>query len=231
MFWSSKTTSRKNELVVKNPQLAMDKARRKISALVQEHLQTLGRRRMALIKIDAYGVVDAKGWIAECQHFVDKVILPSLEIDEVIIVKPVLNKVMTELLEGPAREECARIETNFHYDEKMSPLDYERFCASRLESVGWKCELTRASGDQGADVIARKNGRVLVLQCKKYGSSVGNGAVQEVVAAKGHLHGDYAAVVSNAEFTRSAIDLASSTRTLLLHHAELDAIDGRLKSA
>ena len=185
---------------------------------------------MALIKIDAYGVVDAKGWIDECQHFVDKVILPKLDLDEVIVIKPNLNKVMTELLEGPAREECARIEANFHYDDKMPPRDYERFCASRLEATGWKCELTKGSGDQGADVIARKNGKVLVLQCKKYGSSVGNSAVQEVVAAKGHLHADHAAVVSNAEFTRSAIELANSTRTLLLHHAELDAIDGRLRS-
>jgi restriction system protein len=93
---------------------------------------------------------------------------------------------------------------------------------------GW--ELTKGSGDQGADVVARKNGTVLVVQCKKYGSSVGNGAVQEAVAAKGHLKAHFAAVVSSASFTRSAVELASSTRTRLLNHSELDIIDTRLKA-
>jgi restriction system protein len=208
-----------------------ESARAKISSIVGAHLPTLARRRMALIRIDAYGVVDSEGWTKECQYFVDKVILPKLSMIEAqAILDAGLTKTMNEMLEGAAREECARIETNFLYSENMLPVEYERFCAFRLEICGWTCELTKGSGDQGADVIARKGGILLVIQCKKYSSPVGNGAVQEVVAAKGHLRANFAAVVSNAPFTRSAIELATSTRTLLLNHSELDIIDLRLRT-
>lgn len=213
------------------PPVPLESAKQKIASLVAEHLPTLARRRMVLIKVDSYGVVDAEGWMKECQYFVDKVVRPKLTEEEAQAVAAAgLSRLMTEMLEEPAREECARLEAGFNYNEDMSPLDYERFCAARLEAVGWTCELTKGSGDQGADVVARKNGTVLVVQCKKYGSPVGNGAVQEAVAAKGHLKAHFAAVVSNTSFTRSAVELASSTRTLLLNHSELDIIDARLKT-
>ncbi len=242
-FRPSNTTGKRDRsesVVVGGPMLwgsakrrdgALQSALAKIGTLVAEHLPTLARRRMVLIKVDAYGVADASGWGKECQHFWEKVIRPSLTREEAeAIARAGLGKVMTELVEGPAREECARLEAGFVYDEQMSPLDYERFCAARLESAGWGCELTKGSGDQGADIVARKGGTILVVQCKKYGSAVGNGAVQEAVAAKAHLKAHYAAVVSNATFTRSAIELADSTRTLLLNHAELDVIDARISS-
>lgn len=221
MFWGK---ARKQEQ-------ALQRAKEKIASQVSEHLPTLARRRMALIKVDAYGVVDAKGWMKECQHFVDKVIRPRLSEEEAEAVAAAgLSKLMTEMLEEPAREECARLEAGFNYSDGMSPIEYERFCAARLEATGWNCELTKGSGDQGVDVVARKGGTILVVQCKKYSAPVGNGAVQEVVAAKGHIKAHYAAVVSNAPFTRSAIELATSTRTLLLNHADLDIIDERLRA-
>jgi restriction system protein len=217
---------------VRPDQSDLQGARQKIMTAVAEHLPTLARRRMALIKIDAYGVVDANGWKQECQYFVDKVIRPRLTDGEAQAVADYgLNKLAMELIEEPARKECGKIELGFNYNTEMSPIEYEKFCAARLESGGWACELTKASGDQGADVIARKGGTILVIQCKKYGSPVGNGAVQEAIAAKSHLKAHFAAVVSNASFTRSAVELANSTRTLLLSHEELDIIDARLKSA
>jgi len=215
----------------KKQEQALQSAKQKIVGLVEEHLPTLARRRMALIKVDAYGVVDAKGWMKECQHFVDKVVRPNLTTDEAEAVAAAgLSKIMTEMLEEPARLECARLEEGFAYKDDMTPLDYERFCAARLQAIGWICELTKGSGDQGADIVARKAGTILIVQCKKYSSPVGNGAVQEVIAAKSHNKADYGAVVSNASFTRSAVDLASSTRTLLLNHSDLDIIDSRLRS-
>lgn len=208
---------------------ALDRARQEIRALVTEHVGTLGRRRMLLIKVDPYGVVDAKAWNTECQHFWDKVIRPRLTDDEALAVMAVgLNRIATEMIEGPARLECARLEASSTYNDEMSPIEYERFCASRLEANGWVVELTKMSGDQGVDILARRRARLLVIQCKKYSTPVGNGAVQEVIAAKAYLRADFAAVVTNASFTTSAVALATSTRTLLLHHTELDDIERKL---
>jgi HJR/Mrr/RecB family endonuclease len=103
----------------------------------------------------------------------------------------------------------------------MSPTQFETCCADYLKLRGWQAHTTKGSGDQGADVIARKNGRVLVIQCKKYSKPVGNKAVQEVFAAKAYVNAHVAAVVSNQTYTKSAHELARRTNVLLLHFTDL----------
>ncbi len=111
-----------------------------------------------------------------------------------------------------------------NYSESMSPYDYEYYCASLLKENGWIAETTRGSGDQGVDVIASKNNYRIVLQCKKYSSPVGNKAVQEAFSAKSHIGADYAIVVTNHTYTKSAKELASTTGVILLHHDELKVL-------
>jgi len=106
----------------------------------------------------------------------------------------------------------------------MSGLEYEKLCKSILEQNGWQCRLTQQSGDQGADIIAKRQSKVMAFQCKRYAASVGNKAIQEVHAAKGHYKADDCAVVSNADYTKSARELAQSLNVLLLHHSDLDNI-------
>lgn len=78
-----------------------------------------------------------------------------------------------------------------------------------------------SSSDQGADVIAIKNNIKLVIQYKLYSKPVGNKAVQEVNKAQTYYKADYAIVVSNADYTISARQIASSTKVKLLYHDEL----------
>ncbi len=56
---------------------------------------------------------------------------------------------------------------------------------------------------------------------RKYSSNVGNGAVQEIFAAKAHHSARHAAVVATSGFTPSARALASSTGVHLLHFTDL----------
>ena len=46
-------------------------------------------------------------------------------------------------------------------------------------------------------------------------------AVQEVAAARDHYRADYAAVVTNASFTRAAQDLAASTGVKLVSYVDM----------
>ncbi len=107
------------------------------------------------------------------------------------------------------------------YDPRMHPHDYEIFCALQLQRAGWDTRTTATTGDQGADVIAKQAGKLLVVQCKLCGSPVGNDAVQQVHAAKSFQAAQFAAVVSNQPFTRAAKQLASANGVYLLHHDEL----------
>jgi restriction system protein len=112
------------------------------------------------------------------------------------------------------------------FDPRMNPIDYERYCACQLQKATWQTRVTVATGDQGADIIAKHNNRMLVVQCKLYGSPVGNDAVQQVFAARQLQHADIAAVISNQPFTKSARQLADVNGALLMHHDELPAFAG-----
>lgn len=112
--------------------------------------------------------------------------------------------------------------------ESLDPVQFEHFCADALRNDGWDARVTQASGDQGIDVIASYGNVKAVFQCKKYAQPVGNGAVQEIAAGKQFERADIAAVVSNATFTPSAKQLASTTGVHLLHYSELQGFAEKL---
>jgi hypothetical protein len=86
-------------------------AKEKITALVAEHIKTLGAKRLKGVRIDDYNVVDASRWNKEVQYFVDKVVKPRLTIEEIrAVVQADLSRVATELIEEPARLEVQRIQ-------------------------------------------------------------------------------------------------------------------------
>jgi restriction system protein len=114
-------------------------------------------------------------------------------------------------------------------NEFMSPNEYEFYCAAQLKKRKWRAEVTKASQDQGVDIIATKGRIRIVLQCKKYSKPVGNHAVQQIVAAIAHEDADRGVVVATSEFTRAAKILAASNNVLLLHHRDLSRIDRLLK--
>jgi HJR/Mrr/RecB family endonuclease len=103
----------------------------------------------------------------------------------------------------------------------ISPIEFEAHCARLLEQAGWKSRMTVATGDQGADILAERNGVLFVFQCKLYETPVGNKAVQEAYAAQRHYSAKGSAVVTNNQFTRSASELAATTGVLLLHYSDL----------
>ncbi|WP_200374781.1 restriction endonuclease [Thiocystis violacea] len=114
------------------------------------------------------------------------------------------------------------------FDPNIDPVDYEHYCAKVLRGHGWDVRTTQATGDHGVDVIASKNGRKGAIQCKRYSSPVGNKAVQEVCAGMRYIGGSFCAVVSNADYTRSAKQLAQSLGVLLLHHDELRLLEEKI---
>jgi hypothetical protein len=95
---------------------------------------------------------------------------------------------------------------------KLDGLEFEDICATVLKDKGFKkVRVTKASGDQGVDILANKDGKKYAVQCKLYSRPVGNKAVQEVYAGMSYYDCDAAIVMTNSTFTKSAIDLAEST--------------------
>ncbi|MBV9433574.1 MAG: restriction endonuclease [Hyphomicrobiales bacterium] len=206
-------------------------ARRKIASLVDIHLETLARRRLTLVKTDHYGLVDEKPWSKEYRYFIDKLVMPQLSTSERGAIAFRREALFDELIAAPVSRRAQELEASLAMAKDLSPAEFEHWCSMALHAAGWKARATGTSGDQGADVIAEKDGITLVLQCKLHRSAIGNKAVQEAFTARKHYGATIAAVVSNAGFTRSAEALSKTTGVLLCHYSDLSRLDALLASA
>ena len=68
---------------------------------------------------------------------------------------------------------------------KMDGRIFEFFCADILLIEGYtNIKVTKASADNGVDIMAEKEGQDYIVQCKCLSHTCSNKAVQEIVAAK-----------------------------------------------
>lgn len=199
----------------------------KVQASVEAQMSALGRRKAQLVRLDAYGKALEEPWLKEVDYFVTNHIEPALDEGE----RSALSRSRPEVL----RSICAQVDgatqgldafPNFSGD--MNPAQFEAFCAEELRRSGWDARVTPQSHDQGADVVAEKNGTRIVLQCKLYSQPVGNKSVQEVAAARSHERAQFAAVVTNNRYTEAAERLASTNKVALLHYRDLQNLESLL---
>lgn len=226
-----------------------EEARRKeaIHKLIAKHERALAKKRRQLVQRDAYGNEKIQTWNKEKKYFIDTVLIPHLtglghydkeeqnevvsdELREALLGKEELKEI-DEAIEDAARRGLARLPASNAITDITTGHEYEHFCAGLLSESGWDTRLTKASGDQGVDIIAHYDGLTVVFQCKFYTHPVGNKAVQEAVAARIHEQADLAVVISNATYTKSvealagtAEALAGTTETILINHDDIPAL-------
>lgn len=113
--------------------------------------------------------------------------------------------------------------------DEMSGGEFEDFTADLLYRNGIEVvEVTKSSGDFGADIIIVYEGERMAVQCKRYAKPVGVKAVQEAVSSKSYYKCTRAAVITNSTFTRQAVSLAEESKVILW---DRDDIIGFLNNA
>jgi len=105
--------------------------------------------------------------------------------------------------------------------DDMNGREFEEYLAMHFEQQGYRTKLTPKSNDYGADLILNKNGEKTVVQAKRYGNSVGNSAIQEVLGAKGYYNASKGMVISNSYFTANAKALAEANNVELWDREKL----------
>ncbi len=88
--------------------------------------------------------------------------------------------------------------------DTLSGIEFEEYFAKILIKLGYNAQVTKASGDDGGDIIATKENIKYVFQCKNYSDTVGNKAIQEVYTAKDIYKCDKSIVITNNYFTKQA---------------------------
>lgn len=106
----------------------------------------------------------------------------------------------------------------------MTGVEYEHFCKEQLMQLKWDVTTTKSTGDQGVDLIAKRRGKTIAIQCKRYTKPISNKAVQEIYSGMKFYDIDNGVVISNSKFTDSAAKLAYKNNIRLLHHDNLDSL-------
>ena len=105
-------------------------------------------------------------------------------------------------------------------------IKYEEYCCEYLQERGYSTKTTVASGDQGADIIAEKDGIRIAVQCKyRTEGSVGNDAIQQALAGKMYYDCDLALVITNVDFTPKAITAAQKLKVKTWSRVEMKTDD------
>jgi restriction system protein len=200
---------------------------RRAGQRIRSHGALLARKRSQSWDPQARGRIDQAKWRREQDVFIDDVILEGVpEVHRKALKRRdgLISAWRRRIDAAVNQQDDARASAGHGIDFRpgMEGFEYEAYCARVLTDAGWKVWNKGDSGDQGVDLVAERGGVLIAIQCKRYRGSVGNSAVQEIYA--GRLTVDArarAAVVSNADYTRSAKELATATGVLLLHHDEL----------
>ncbi len=100
--------------------------------------------------------------------------------------------------------------------DDMEGQEFENYCAELLEAEGFEnVETTPGSHDYGVDIIADRDGITYAIQCKCLSGPVGIKAVQEAYAGKDYYGVMVAAVMTNQNFTKSAVEFAKKLNVIL----------------
>ena len=195
-----------------------------------QYSATLLQMFSRLVYKDEFGDLVADKWFRKFNEFIHAKVRPALfdvagsDVESrVLHYKPSwINDVLSHYLDAYN----ARLESTDPKWNGGTPADFEGYCSELLQTFGFAVTRTGGSGDQGADLIARRDGVSVVVQCKLQVKAVGNSAVQEVGAARQFYNTQLACVVSFAAYTASARQLAKKLNVHLLHPDALHRLRG-----
>lgn len=107
--------------------------------------------------------------------------------------------------------------------DRMSGAEFEEFVAAQLRIAGYSVTPTASTGDYGVDLIAKKDGARMAVQCKRLAKAVGVAAVQQVVSGARQHGCNRTVVVTNQTFTKAARQLAITHQCRLVGRTQLQS--------
>jgi len=179
----------------------IDLAREKKSVLRPLFLRAYSQGR------NKYGEIELDRLVQEADEFIEK-FFPEGSLPFFFFIRPV------GVLMPIALKWVEEAEGDASYPDEG--IDFEHWCATEIEKQGWTATVSRASGDQGVDIVASRESVTIAVQCKRYNNPIGNKAVQEAFSGLRHYNADKAVVIGTGGFTRSAVELSQTTDVILL---------------
>ena len=191
---------------------------------IEKHLTSLTRNLERAMRTDEYGGLVRDDRIKEIDRFLKSVNFEPRNLRQSGELYDLFVQIVAL---------CIGTTASTGFDPNSYPedgLQFEFWVAESLRHFGWDASPTIGSGDQGVDVTAQKEGVTLAIQCKRFAGSVGNKAVQEIVAGRAYYGLAHGVVISTGSYTKSAHELAQSCGIALLTPHDIPNIEQILKS-
>jgi len=99
----------------------------------------------------------------------------------------------------------------------LSPHDFEKFISQMFQDLDFTAEMTKLTGDFGADIILKKADHKIAVQVKRYdwNNRVGVKDINQAIGAKDYYGCDDVIVITTSEFTDQGIALAKRANVQL----------------
>ena len=103
----------------------------------------------------------------------------------------------------------------------LSGLQFEDELASVYRQLGYLVESTPKSGDQGIDLVLKKNGKTTIVQCKRHKQAVGPAIARELYGSLIASRANEAILACTAGFTTRATEFVQGKPIVLMSATEL----------
>jgi len=91
----------------------------------------------------------------------------------------------------------------------LPPGEFEEMTAELYRARGFQAHKTGASGDHGVDVVVKsKDGKTMVVQCKRWRKPVGEPIIREFYGTMHHEKAAQGTIIATSGFTPQAIEWA-----------------------
>ncbi len=100
--------------------------------------------------------------------------------------------------------------------DDLPPGEFEEMTAELFRALGYEAHRTKMIGDHGVDVVVKaKDGRKMVVQCKRWRGPVGEPMVRDFYGAMQHEKAAKGTIFATNGFTDKAIEWAKGKPLLL----------------
>jgi len=114
----------------------------------------------------------------------------------------------------------------------LSPRDFEHYVADLFKSRGYSVEVRGRTGDLGVDLALRQpNGRLAIVQCKRYRHTIGPDIVRELFGTMVHERAFHGFLVTTAAISDSARAWAADKPITLIDGPTLARLSGDLRAS
>ncbi len=121
-----------------------------------------------------------------------------------------------------------RTQTDTDYWMSLSGTDFEKQLGYLFGHLGYHVRLTPKTGDQGIDLILRKDRKDTIVQCKSHKSRIGPAVARELFGSMVHYGADGAILACTGGFTRGVEEFVRGKPIDLMSAADIATMARRI---